>query len=131
MDGVVKVEVFGQGGKVGGVVVHVVPIAGLGGPTVPSPVMGDDPVATVEKEDHLAVPVVGRERPAVTEHDGLSGSPVLVVDLGAVCRGDGAHGSLRWIAVSAASTSGAWWTRRCATELTTVCWAAPFAVRHP
>ena len=34
-------------------------------------VVGDDPVAVLEEEHHLRVPVVGAQRPAVVEHDRL------------------------------------------------------------
>ena len=46
-----------------------------------APVVGDDAIAVIEKEQHLRVPVVGRERPAVAEHDRLPVAPILVVDL--------------------------------------------------
>ncbi len=54
-------------------------------------VMGDDAIAVLEEEQHLRVPVVGRQRPAVAEHDGLTRAPVLVEDLDAVLGGDRAH----------------------------------------
>jgi hypothetical protein len=44
----------------------------LAGPSAASPVMGDNPVAMLEKEHHLAVPVVRAERPAMVEYDGLT-----------------------------------------------------------
>ena len=56
-------------------------VAGLGGAAVPAPVMGDDAVAVQQEEQHLGVPVIGRERSAVAEHNGLARSPVLVEDL--------------------------------------------------
>jgi hypothetical protein len=42
----------------------------------------------LEKEDHLRIPVIGRQRPAVTENDGLTFAPILVVDGHAVFRSD-------------------------------------------
>ena len=91
VDGVVQVEVFDDRGEVVGVVVHVVAVGGLRGAAVAAPVVGDDPVAVLQEEQHLVVPVVGRQRPAMAEHDRLTLTPVLVEDLGAVVRGDGGH----------------------------------------
>src|SRR6185312_7041306 len=56
-----------------------------------APVVGDDAVAVLEEEQHLRVPVIGRQRPAVAEDDGLTLSPVLVEDFDAVLGGDRAH----------------------------------------
>ena len=84
VDGVVQVEVLGQGGKVVGVVVHVVALTDLRGAAVPAPVMGDHAVAVVQEEHHLGVPVVGRQGPSVAEDDRLARAPVLEEDLGSV-----------------------------------------------
>src|SRR5438132_6943689 len=65
--------------------------AGLGGAAMAAPVMGYDAIAVLEEEQHLRVPVIGRQRPAVAEHDGLTFAPILVEDLNAVFRGDRAH----------------------------------------
>ena len=59
VNGGVQVEVLSQVGQVVGVVVKVVALAGLRGAAVPAPVMGDDPVALMQEEKHLGVPVVG------------------------------------------------------------------------
>jgi hypothetical protein len=91
VNGVVEIEMCGQRGQVIGVMVHVVTIAGLRGAAVPTPVVGNDPVAMVQEEQHLAVPVVSRKRPAMTEHDCLARPPVLVEDLRAIGSGDRAH----------------------------------------
>ncbi len=53
-----------------------------------APVMGYDAIAVLEEEQHLRVPIIGRQRPAVAEHDGLTFAPVLVEDLNAVFGGD-------------------------------------------
>src|SRR5262245_4896628 len=69
-----------------------------------APVVGDDPVALLKEEEHLPVPVIGRQQPSVAEHDRLSLAPVLVMDLDAVGRRDSRHGSLlliSWWSVSA------------------------------
>ena len=77
--------------KIVGVVVHVVAVAGLSGPPMAAPVMGDDTIAVLEEKQHLGVPVIGRQGPAMAEHDGLTASPVLVEDLRAIRRRDRAH----------------------------------------
>src|SRR5471030_321016 len=75
-----------------GVMIHIMTIAGLAGPAVTAPVMGDHAKAFAQEKKHLRVPIVGRERPAVTENDRLSAAPVLVVNLGAVLGLDRRHG---------------------------------------
>ena len=62
VDGVMQVKVLDQVGEVVGVVVHVIALADLRGAAVPAPVMGDHPVAVVQEEQHLGVPVVDRPR---------------------------------------------------------------------
>src|SRR6184192_110190 len=70
-----------QSRQVVGVMIHVMAPAGLGGAAVTSSVMGDDAIAFLEEEQHLRVPIIGRERPAVAEHDGLTFAPVLIIDV--------------------------------------------------
>jgi hypothetical protein len=53
--------------------------------------MSYDAIAVAKKEQHLRVPVVGRQRPTMTEHDSLTLAPVLVENLNAVFRFDGIH----------------------------------------
>src|SRR3979490_1547077 len=72
--------------------IHVMAVARLAGPAVAAAVMGDDSIAVIQEEQHLPVPVIGRQRPAVREHHRLSGAPVLVVDFNAVFGFDGCHG---------------------------------------
>jgi hypothetical protein len=57
-----------------------------------APVVGYNAIAALEEEQHLRVPVIGRQGSAVAEHDGLTFAPVLVEDLKAVFGGDRAHG---------------------------------------
>ena len=92
MDAIAQVEVVDHGGEVVGVVVHVVAVEHLLGAPVPAAVVRDHAIALVQKEHHLRVPVVQRQRPAVAEDHRLSRSPVLVVDLYAVVGCDRAHG---------------------------------------
>src|SRR4029077_2317652 len=70
-----------DGLQIVGIVVEVVTIAYLRRTTVAAPVMGDDAIAVFEEEQHLRVPVIGRQRPAVAEHDRLAFAPVLIVDV--------------------------------------------------
>src|SRR5207302_4184786 len=64
---------------------------------MPAPVMGNDAITVIQKEQHLRVPVIGRQRPTVAEDDGLSFAPIFIidVDLSSVLLTNGAvsHGS--------------------------------------
>jgi len=71
--------------------IHVVALAWLGGPAMTAPIMGDDAISMIEKEHHLRVPVICRERPPMAEHDGLTSAPVLVEDLRTVFGLDDTH----------------------------------------
>src|ERR1700758_397977 len=81
--------------------IHVMAATGLGGAAMAAPVMGYDAIAVLEEEQHLRVPIIGRQRPAVAEHDGLTFAPVLVEDLNAVFGGDRSHAGLLWRCVGA------------------------------
>src|SRR4029453_13053134 len=61
--------------------IHVMAATGLGGAAMAAPVVGYDAIAVLEEEQHLRVPVIGRQRPAVAEDDRLSAAPVLIIDL--------------------------------------------------
>jgi hypothetical protein len=61
-----------------------VAVAGLCRSAVSASVSGDDAIALREEEQHLAVPVISRQRPAVAEHDRSPVAPILEEDLGAV-----------------------------------------------
>jgi hypothetical protein len=65
-------------------VIHIVAATRLRGSAVATAVMGYDAVALFQEEQHLRVPVIGRQRPAMAENDGLTFAPVLVKNLGAV-----------------------------------------------
>src|SRR5271163_4550343 len=71
MDGVFQAEMRRQRRQVIGIMVHIVAVAGLGRATVATAVMGDNAIAMTEEEQHLRVPVIGRQWPAVAEHDRL------------------------------------------------------------
>ena len=86
MDGLAQVELLGQRDEVGHSVLDVIAGPDLRGSAMPSPVVSDHPIALVQEEHHLRVPVVGRQRPAMTENDRLARAPVLEEDLDAVGR---------------------------------------------
>src|ERR1700722_17537478 len=92
VDGVMQVKVLDQVGQVVGVVVHVVALADLCRAAVPAAVVGDHPIAMVQEEKHLGVPVVSRQGPPVAEDDRLTGTPVLEVDLSSVSGREVRHG---------------------------------------
>jgi hypothetical protein len=71
----------GQSRKVVGIVIHVMASTGLGGAAVAPSVMSDDAIAVFEEEQHLRIPVIGRERPTMTEDDGLSFAPIFIIDV--------------------------------------------------
>jgi hypothetical protein len=91
VDRIAQLQVLGHRRDIGGVGVHVVAGPGLVRAPVTAPVVGDHPVAVLEEEQHLAVPVVGAQWPAMVEHDRLAGAPILVEDLGPVACGDRRH----------------------------------------
>src|SRR6266403_378336 len=92
--GVLQIKMRGQSRKVVGIVIRVMAVARLGGPAVASSVMGDDAIAVFEEEQHLRVPVVGRQRPTMAKYDGLSFAPIFVVNLRSIFGRDCAHVSL-------------------------------------
>ena len=61
--------------------IHVMAIARLSGPAVAAPVMGDDAIAVFKEEQHLRVPIIGRQRPTMAEDYGLTFAPVFVIDV--------------------------------------------------
>src|SRR5438309_8994893 len=81
VNGVLQVEMRGQRRQVIGIVIHVVTLANLSGPATASAVMRYDAIAVLEEEQHLRVPVIGRQQPAMAEHNGMTFAPVLVVDV--------------------------------------------------
>src|SRR6185295_822881 len=80
MHGVLEVEMRGQRRQVIGIMIHVVAVARLGGTAMSAPVVSDDAIAVLEEEQHLRIPIIGRQRPAVAEYDGLTFAPILEVN---------------------------------------------------
>ena len=91
MHGIPEIEMGGQRREVVGVVVHVVAGAALARAAMAAAIMGDHAKAAVQEEQHLRIPVIGRQRPAMAKNDGLTRAPVLVKDFGAVLGGDRWH----------------------------------------
>src|SRR5262245_34495402 len=91
VDGTAQVEMLDDCGDIGGIVVHVVPLADLARTAMAAPVMGDDTIALRDEGEHLRIPVVAAQGPAVMKDDRLTGAPVLVEDLNALLGGDRAH----------------------------------------
>jgi hypothetical protein len=91
MNGVLQIEMRRQGRKIVGIVIHVMAVARLRGSAVVAAVMGYDAIAVIEEEQHLRVPVIGRQRPTMAKHNGLTFAPVLVEDVDAVFGSNRAH----------------------------------------
>ena len=64
---------------------------GLGGAAMAASVVSDDAIAVLEEEQHLRVPIIGRQGPTMTEDNRLSFAPVFEVDFRAVFGGNRVH----------------------------------------
>ena len=62
VDSVLEIEMRRHCGEVIGIVIHVVAVADLAGPAMAAAVMGNDAIALIEEEQHLCIPIVGRQR---------------------------------------------------------------------
>src|ERR1700686_2891877 len=71
--------------------IHVMAATGLGGTTVPAAIVGYYSKTVFQKEQHLRIPIIGRQRPTVAKYDGRTLTPVLVEDFNAVFGGDRFH----------------------------------------
>jgi hypothetical protein len=85
MNGALQIEMRGRCGQVIGIVVHIVTVAHLRRTAVAAAVLRYDAIALIEEEQHLRLPVIGRQRPTMAEHDGLTFAP----ELAGVGRRDG------------------------------------------
>src|ERR1700694_4175700 len=83
----------------------VMAATGLGGTAMSAPVVGNDAIAVLEEEQHLRVPIIGRQRPAVAQHDGLPFAPVLVVDFRPIFRRNCRHLMFSFALVSLKASS--------------------------
>jgi hypothetical protein len=59
-------------------VIHIVTVGRLARASMAAAIMGDDPIAVIQEEKELRVPIIGGERPAVRKHDGRPAAPVFV-----------------------------------------------------
>jgi hypothetical protein len=93
MDCIPEIQVVSHRRGVSGIVGHVMSIADLAGATMAASVVSDNPVAFAEEEQHLVIPIVGRERPPMMKDDRLRvlGTPILVENFDAVFGGDESH----------------------------------------
>src|SRR6266849_4593037 len=78
---ILQVEMIGDGLQIVGIVIHVVPAAGLTRATMSTPVSRNDAETFADEKKHLRVPIIRRERPAVTEHNRLPAAPVFIIDV--------------------------------------------------
>src|SRR5882762_820717 len=76
-----QVKMIGDGLQIVGIVVHVVPVAGLSRAAMSAPITRNDAETFAEEKKHLRVPIIRRERPAVTKHDRLPAAPVFIIDV--------------------------------------------------
>src|SRR4029078_7680556 len=69
VDRILEVEMIRDGLQIVGIVVHVVPVAGLSRATMSTPVSRNDAETFAEEKKHLRVPIIRREMTAVTAHN--------------------------------------------------------------
>src|SRR6266480_4063335 len=81
MNCILQVKMCGQRRQVVGVMIHVMAATGLCGAAMPTPVVRYHAIAVLEVEQHLCIPIIGRQRPAVAENDWLTGAPVFEINL--------------------------------------------------
>src|SRR5690242_20255180 len=81
VNGILEVEMIGNGLQIVGIVVHVMSVAGLTRATVSPAISRDNAIAFAEEKKHLRVPIVRRERPSVAEDNRLSATPVFIIDV--------------------------------------------------
>ena len=77
MDGMLEIKVGGQRREVIGIVIHIMAVGGLARAPVTPPIMRDHSIAVLQEEQHLCIPIVGRERPTMGEHHRLPTPPIL------------------------------------------------------
>src|SRR3954452_590952 len=81
VNGILQFQMIGNGLQIVGIMINVVATVGLCRATMSASIGRNDAEALSEEEQHLRVPIIGRERPAMTEHNRLSGSPIFIIDL--------------------------------------------------
>src|SRR5215469_1853880 len=99
VNGALEIQMRGHSRKIVCIVIHIMAVGFLAGTAVAAAIVCHHAIAVTEKEQHLVVPVVGRERPTVAENDGLALAPVFVKNFNTVLRFDKAHVTLPGISV--------------------------------
>jgi hypothetical protein len=74
--------------------IHIMSVADLARAAMTAPVVSDDPIAVIQEEHHLRVPVVSSQRPTMGEHDRLAAALILVENRDSILRRERAHGQL-------------------------------------
>src|SRR5262245_27807791 len=90
MNGVFQAKMLDDGGRVVGIMIHVVAFGNLRRAAMAPAVMRNHPVSLGQEVQHLDIPVVRRKRPAVMEGNrlGILGAPVLVENIDAIFGSD-------------------------------------------
>src|SRR5580704_18597954 len=94
MDGIAKIEMIDDCGRVSSIMVHVVAVRHLARAPMGATVDADHAIAFVDEEKHLGIPVVRAEWPAMMEDDGLAVAPILVENINTILSFNEAHRSL-------------------------------------
>src|SRR5579863_382018 len=97
VNGVADIEGLHQLVDVCSVRIHFIASFGLRGTAMSAPVMSNHAKTALEKEHHLRVPIVCRERPAMMKEKRLSRSPILVINLRSVFCSDRSHDSFSFL----------------------------------
>src|SRR4029077_1721603 len=87
----VQIKMIGDGLQIIGIVVHVVPVAGLTRATMSAAITRNDAIAFAKEKKHLRVPIIRAQWPSMTEDNRLSCAPVFVVNLRSIFCCDRAH----------------------------------------
>src|SRR5690349_18581459 len=85
------IKMCGHRREIVGIMVHVMTVPHLTRSAMAAAVVSNDTIAMSEEEQHLRVPVVGRQRPTMAEHNGLTFAPIFVEDFDSIFRFDCGH----------------------------------------
>ena len=95
---VLQIELLDEFPQIIGIGIHVVPLPGLVGATMPATVMSNDAISAGGEEKHLILECVGAQRPTVAENDRLTLAPVFIVNLRPFLGGAHTHGKIPFLA---------------------------------
>src|SRR5271170_939189 len=99
VNGILQVEMCRQCRKIVRIMIHVMPVGNLRRPSMAAAIMSNDPIAVVEEEHHLRVPVIARQWPAMAEHDRLTFAPVFEKNPCTIFHRNHVHEILLWVLV--------------------------------